>query len=392
MEPNNLNLPPERRQRLERLLDQAYEDYIDDLENLTDAATDEIETAYRRDPLSLKDTVRDYTDQASQLANDYYDTVRQLWQEEAGVEFTDFDHTDLIDSDRVLWQQQGGYSNTDYNGLTYTQVKNGQARSGATIDDLWPALDTVDDWQQFIADMISTSTRLTQQRNMRADPTKPRWARVPRGKTCAFCTMLASRGFAYLSEDTAGRQMQYHADCDCQIIPNWGKQALAGYDPDKLYGMWKEGVDAAGDGDWREALRQMRRLHPEQLKDGVHETSGPWPKDVIYPYAGVWEHVFDGHGPGTRIEGKTHFPDDWSAEKVRWAVMEAVAAPDYVKTAGANRENRYKMVDDVLIRVWLQKKRGNDQRFRIHTGHPTTQQEREMLWPLISRQLKPTDG
>ena len=152
-EPNNLNLPPERRQRLERLLDQAYEDYIDDLENLTDAATDEIETAYRRDPLSLKeDVARDYTDQASQLANDYYDTVRQLWQEEAGVEFTDFDHTDLIDSDRVLWQQQGGYSNTDYNGLTYTQVKNGQSRSGATIDDLWPALNTADDWQQFIAD------------------------------------------------------------------------------------------------------------------------------------------------------------------------------------------------------------------------------------------------
>ncbi len=37
---------------------------------------------------------------------------------------------------------QGGFNNTDYNGLTYTQVKNGQSRAGLTIDDLWPDLGT----------------------------------------------------------------------------------------------------------------------------------------------------------------------------------------------------------------------------------------------------------
>ena len=75
---------------------------------------------------------------------------------------------------------------------------------------------------QFVADMINASARLTTQRNMRIDPSKPRWARVPRGaRTCAFCTMLASRGFTYLSEDSAGLEMQYHRDCDCQIVPSW---------------------------------------------------------------------------------------------------------------------------------------------------------------------------
>ena len=41
-----------------------------------------------------------------------------------------------------------------------------------------------------------------------------RYARVPTGdKTCAFCLMLASRGFIYLSEDSAGKFDQYHDNC-----------------------------------------------------------------------------------------------------------------------------------------------------------------------------------
>lgn len=92
---------------------------------------------------------------------------------------------------------------------------------------------------------------------MRLDPTSPRWALVPRGATtCAFCLMLASRGFAYQSDETAGRQMQYHRDCD--IIPSWGRQKLTGYDPDAYLEMWQAEKAAAGDGDWHEALAQMR--------------------------------------------------------------------------------------------------------------------------------------
>ncbi|RSX53791.1 hypothetical protein D2E25_0097 [Bifidobacterium goeldii] len=123
----------------------------------------------------------------------------------------DFAHTDLIDPDRVLWQQQSGFSNTDFNGLTFKQVKEGQSRAGMTINDLWPSLDNVDDAQQFIADMINTSGRLTMQRNIRIDPTKPKWARVCGGiKPRAFCVMLASRGFAYNSEETASFGGSFH--------------------------------------------------------------------------------------------------------------------------------------------------------------------------------------
>ena len=222
-----------------------------------------------RDPLNVKDAIRDFSRDASQLANEYYDTVRGLWGEYAGLELEDFDHTQLIDPDRALWQVQGGFNNTDYNGLTYTQVKNGQSRAGLTIDDMWPDLGNPDDAMQFVADMVNAAARLTTQRNMRIDPSKPRWARVPRGaRTCAFCTMLASRGFTYLSEDSAGLEMQYHRDCDCQIVPSWGRQTLAGYNPERLTAMWQEA--SKGGGDYREKLKRMRRDNPMAFTDGVY--------------------------------------------------------------------------------------------------------------------------
>lgn len=42
-----------------------------------------------------------------------------------------------------------------------------------------------------------------------------RWARVPQGKTCAFCLMLCSRGAVYTSEVSAGQPdaLKFHSNC-----------------------------------------------------------------------------------------------------------------------------------------------------------------------------------
>ena len=66
--------------------------------------------------------------------------------------------------------------------------------------------------------------------NLRNDPRKPKWARVPTGpETCEFCIMLASRGFAYHSEESASH---VHANCDCRIVPGFaGATSVDGYDP-----------------------------------------------------------------------------------------------------------------------------------------------------------------
>lgn len=274
-EPNRLPASPE----LKQLLEQAQQDYQTDLENLTDAATDDIETALQRGDLDIKELVNSYARDASQLANDYYDQLRALWAGQSTRPMPEFAHGKLIDPSRVLWQVRHGFNNTDYAGLTYKQVMEGRARSGVTIDDLWPPLDNVDDAQQFIADMISSAGRLTMQRNIRTDPTKPKWARVCSGaKPCAFCVMLASRGFAYNSWETAQFGASFHdGHCHCSVAPSWGKDDMLLSRQAKWDRMYRTSVKATGNAKekdkgkayYSEALAAMRRLYPESLRDGV---------------------------------------------------------------------------------------------------------------------------
>lgn len=89
-----------------------------------------------------------------------------------------------------------------------------------------------------------------QMADIAADPTRPRWARVPRGRvTCAFCAMLAGRGFVYTSEEAAGGLGNvYHAHCDCEPVPTWGEAKLTGYDQPRYEGMYRSACKALGDG------------------------------------------------------------------------------------------------------------------------------------------------
>lgn len=86
-----------------------------------------------------------------------------------------------------------------------------------------------------------------------------KWARVPTGfETCAFCFMLASRGFVYGNEKLAGKDRLYHQNCDCIIIPGFEDEngnprvKIDGYDPETMYENWCKcaktvGIDT-GDG------------------------------------------------------------------------------------------------------------------------------------------------
>lgn len=118
---------------------------------------------------------------------------------------------------------------------------------------------------------ISYMARATVARNVKLDPKKPRFARVPRGaRTCAFCTMLASRGWVYWSKEAAGITHRFHAGCDCQIVPEWKRGSIHfdGYDPDDLYEMYSRACDKLGTTDESEVLQLMRKQHPERLTDG----------------------------------------------------------------------------------------------------------------------------
>lgn len=82
------------------------------------------------------------------------------------------------------------------------------------------------------------------------------YARVPTGsETCAFCLMLASRGFAYATAQGAGELSKFHGDCDCTIIASDGVDP-EGYDPDALYEKY---MNARQPGDsTKESLKNLR--------------------------------------------------------------------------------------------------------------------------------------
>ena len=83
--------------------------------------------------------------------------------------------------------------------------------------------------------------------NGRRDPRKPKFARVPTGaETCDFCLMLASRGFVYTSEATAGaiKLDHYHSGDDCRVVCQWGDGGVEGYDTQAIYDRWQDAVDA----------------------------------------------------------------------------------------------------------------------------------------------------
>lgn len=81
-----------------------------------------------------------------------------------------------------------------------------------------------------------------------------RYARVPGGKSCAFCLMLASRGFVYHSTTSAGEdEGHYHNHCHCAVVAGNLKMRVNGYDPDGLKERMKELAASLDIDDWMAA-------------------------------------------------------------------------------------------------------------------------------------------
>lgn len=88
-----------------------------------------------------------------------------------------------------------------------------------------------------------------------------RYARIPQGlETCDFCLMLASRGFVYLTPESAEGWNHTHRNCDCIVVPGVGHYedklwvqdtTLEGFDLSamrELYNRWSEITEADGPG------------------------------------------------------------------------------------------------------------------------------------------------
>ena len=94
------------------------------------------------------------------------------------------------------------------------------------------------------------------------------WAWIPSGDTCAFCLMLASRGWVRASRKAIknGHADHIHNNCDCTYCVRYdGKTTVEGYDPNRLY----EEYQAAGNTP-NERLNALRRQHYAANKDYIN--------------------------------------------------------------------------------------------------------------------------
>ena len=114
------------------------------------------------------------------------------------------------------------------------------------------------------ADQVKRAANKTMEGNCARDGV--RYARVPQGReTCGFCYMLASRGFVYHTERTAGEIDHYHLSCDCKIVPGFADTEVDGYDPDSMYEVYSEARAKAGKfPETRDIVRELDKILAER--------------------------------------------------------------------------------------------------------------------------------
>lgn len=233
----------------------AYEQYRDDVAKLQKSARADAAAIWTDDFTfpnaesrheELHNMLDRYADRADVIGQRYYDTVRTLTEQEYGIVLPPQGTPEAASPERLIWQLAGGSNHTDYPGLHFEDVipdANGKVHNdyGLRIQDLFPKSDNLNDWLGYIDRWCMSGSRRGIESCIKADPSKPRWARVPKGPTCEFCVMLASRGFVYHTQASASLGGSFHdGACDCAIVPSWVKSKIKGYNPELLKQRYKE--------------------------------------------------------------------------------------------------------------------------------------------------------
>ena len=180
-----------------------------------------------------------YTDMAAQIAATFYEGLRATQVRGA--------YTALVDSGRDAAGTEGAVR-----AIMQTLV------DGGSEDEFYNKLVSRAGYE------MNRAAGECTMRNIKRDPKKPRFARVPQMTytqytpwedggthnkylathgTCQFCEMLASRGWVYYSKETAGEGNHYHDGCNCKIVPSWNKAGVQGYDPDYYLERYKAGFE-----------------------------------------------------------------------------------------------------------------------------------------------------
>lgn len=90
------------------------------------------------------------------------------------------------------------------------------------------------------------------------------YAWVPSGDTCAWCIMLAGKGWQY--ERNSDHKEHIHSNCDCNYAIRFdNKTQIAGYDPEAYADQYREADGSTRD----EKLNSMRRKYYAEHKEEI---------------------------------------------------------------------------------------------------------------------------
>ena len=135
------------------------------------------------------------------------------------------------------------------------------------------------------------------------------YARVPTGaRTCSYCMMLASRGFAYHTRDTAAAGD--HRKCDCLLVPGRYGDAVEGIDIDAQRNAWLD----------LESLEAYAEQHPDEftpkeLERRKQEIFGRYDGLTLSDEPGeVRKHVANSGGPSAWYTARSRMGRYYDAE------------------------------------------------------------------------------
>lgn len=104
-----------------------------------------------------------------------------------------------------------------------------------------------------------------------AEHTRAEFAWIPQGDSCAFCTMLASKGWQRVSKGSNVRAEHIHQNCQCTYSIRYSKSTVyKGYDPEAYRRQYYE-ADGDGEGGTPKArLNYMRRKYYAENADAIN--------------------------------------------------------------------------------------------------------------------------
>lgn len=206
--------------------------------------------------------VKQTRDQATTLAREFFDANRER---------------ELPGSDRVDFYKDDYYP-VDWFEEAIRPVFDDLQRPGATPEA------AVSEMTGRLMKVVEDGARRTLLRGVEADEEALGWARYdPQPPTCAFCTMMISRGPAYKSARTAGLNLddvqaaelwdrgdaqamlelmnRWHPKCTCIVVPVYQYEGYATEEQEKAaFEIYRRAREMADTKSYKDILKAMRRL------------------------------------------------------------------------------------------------------------------------------------